>query len=232
MTSTISTAPTAFLFLTRDAATGLERLEVPEQPITIGTLAGTGLTLVGDDVGPVHAAVERGPDGNRLRRLSRVRPLRVNGHDVAIGELGNGDRVELGSTELLYVEAPEIAPEMLKFVLSRADEEIQIELPVAGTLTVVGRMEGDILVDDDSVSSRHLEIENFGDGLRWVRDLGSTNGSELNGEPLGTIRRPLADGDELTIGRVRIKVNETGEPPGITSVVQRTVMFVPDSAMA
>ncbi len=222
----------AFLFY-EDAAGDLERTEIPSNPVTIGSRELCGLVLANDTVGPIHAAVEPGPEGCRLRRLSRVRPARVNDAPVQAAMLENGDRITLGDQKLVYVDAPDLAPEMLRLTLARGEDELSVNLPVAGTVTVLGRMEGDILVDDDSVSSRHLEIENFGPGLRWVRDLGSTNGSALNGEPLDGRRRALNDGDALTMGRVAIEVFEDGPPPDTaTGAIQRTVIFVKDTATA
>ena len=222
----------AFLFY-EDAEGDLHRTEVPSSPVTIGSRDLCGLVLAHATVGPIHAAVEPGPQGCRLRRLSRVRPVRVNDAPVDAALLENGDRIALGDQRLVYVDAPDLAPEMLRLELTRGEGELAVALPVSGTVTVLGRMEGDILVDDDSVSSRHLEIENFGPGLRWVRDLGSTNGSELNGTPLDARRRVLADGDVIKLGRVSIAVREDGPPPeSMTGAIQRTVIFMRESATA
>lgn len=222
----------AFLFF-EDAEGDLHRVDVPDHPMTIGRREFCGFALDEASVGPIHAAIERGPSGCRLRRLSRVRSVTVNGAQATSATLETGDAITLGEARLLYVEAPEVAPELLRLTLTRGDDETRIDLAVAGSVTSLGRMEGDVLVDDDSVSSRHLEIENFGPGLRWVRDLGSTNGSELNGEPLGESRRPLAEGDLITLGRVKIKVGEAEAPPeSVTAVVQRTIIFVQESATA
>ena len=68
--------------------------------------------------------------------------------------------------------------------------------------TVIGRgSEADITLDDNGISRRHVEIA--WDGRRAeARDLGSTNGSKLNGQPLS--RSVLASGDVITAGRTRI----------------------------
>jgi pSer/pThr/pTyr-binding forkhead associated (FHA) protein len=220
-------------FLWQDAQGNLERTDIPEQPLTIGSREPCSVVLADASVGPIHAAIEREQTGCRLRRLTRVRRVTVNSKPVEEHRLQHGDRVGIGEFEGSYVSAVPVASRMLRLVLTRGDDEIRVELPVAGSITVVGRMEGDVLVDDPAVSSRHLEIENFGPGLRFVRDLGSTNGSVLNSAPLGHSRTPLKDGDVLEIGRVRIQVNDGGKPPdGLTSVVQRTVIFVPDAMRA
>ncbi|MFO0744909.1 MAG: FHA domain-containing protein [Myxococcota bacterium] len=220
-------------FLWNGAAGHLERTDIPEQPLTIGSREPCSVVIADDSVGPIHAAIEREQNGCRLRRLSRVRKVTVNGKPVEEHRLQHGDKVGFGSIEASFVSAVTVASRMLRLVLTRGEDEIRVELPVPGTITVIGRMEGDVLVDDPAVSSRHLEIENFGPNLRYVRDLGSTNGSELNGKILGNDRMPLKDGDVLQIGKVKIQVADGGKPPeGLTSVVQRTVIFVPDAMRA
>lgn len=68
--------------------------------------------------------------------------------------------------------------------------------------TVIGRgSEADITVDDNGISRRHVEI--LWDGKRaQVNDLGSTNGSRLDGKVLG---QALLEPDSvIEIGRTRI----------------------------
>ncbi|MBG6212578.1 MAG: DUF3662 domain-containing protein [Cryobacterium sp.] len=68
--------------------------------------------------------------------------------------------------------------------------------------TVIGRgSDADITVDDTGTSRRHVEI--LWDGARaQVRDLGSTNGSQLNGAP---VTQAILEPDSVvTIGRTRI----------------------------
>ncbi|MEY4040425.1 MAG: hypothetical protein RLZZ52_1293, partial [Actinomycetota bacterium] len=56
--------------------------------------------------------------------------------------------------------------------------------PISKSRTVIGRgTEADITVDDSGISRRHVEI--LWDGTRaQANDLGSTNGSVLNGQRL------------------------------------------------
>jgi len=57
----------------------------------------------------------------------------------------------------------------------------------------------DIVLDDPNVSRRHAEVRP-GDAGGWVlSDLGSTNGSALNGNPVGGMVA-LAPGDEIEVG--------------------------------
>lgn len=68
----------------------------------------------------------------------------------------------------------------------------------------VGRAAGnDFVIDDERVSRRHAMLDC--DGGEWrVCDLGSTNGTRVNGRQV--IRARLVDGDELEIGGRRYRV--------------------------
>ena len=65
-----------------------------------------------------------------------------------------------------------------------------------------GRMpECDITLNDTNVSRRHAEIRATGDTFTLV-DLGSTNGTKVNG--IRVAQRELLDGDELTFGTITL----------------------------
>ncbi|WP_168625997.1 DUF3662 and FHA domain-containing protein [Cryobacterium sp. BB307] len=68
--------------------------------------------------------------------------------------------------------------------------------------TIIGRgSEADITVNDTGISRKHVEI--LWDGSRGeVRDLGSTNGTQLNGSPVTA--SPLPPDSVISIGRTRI----------------------------
>jgi pSer/pThr/pTyr-binding forkhead associated (FHA) protein len=79
--------------------------------------------------------------------------------------------------------------------------------PVTPTGVVVGRSrECDLRVADGNASRRHAEVKQ--DGESWVVvDLGSTNGTELNGRRI--TRETLVDGDRITIGATDIVFGHT-----------------------
>ncbi|MST32841.1 DUF2662 domain-containing protein [Acidimicrobiaceae bacterium USS-CC1] len=72
-------------------------------------------------------------------------------------------------------------------------------IPLGSNPLVIGRLpECDVVLADGNVSRRHAEIRPHGDG--WVlADLGSTNGTRLNGFRL-TAPRELRSGDEIAVG--------------------------------
>ncbi len=81
--------------------------------------------------------------------------------------------------------------------------------PVKGTL-LVGRVAGvDLQLDDDSVSRRHAEVEQKGKDV-VVRDLGSANGTSVNGAAISE-DTTLADGDIVQFGVVELMF-ESGAP--------------------
>jgi DNA-binding NtrC family response regulator len=62
---------------------------------------------------------------------------------------------------------------------------------------------GDIVIADRSVSRLHLELVPEPDGL-WVRDLGSRNGTHVNGMKIGEAR--VASGATIRVGTTEITV--------------------------
>ncbi len=80
---------------------------------------------------------------------------------------------------------------------------------LTGAVTVLGRgSEADIVVDDPGVSRRHVEIRLDG-GSAQLRDLGSTNGTFVDGDRASSAR--LVDGSMITIGRTRIRFASRSE---------------------
>jgi len=65
---------------------------------------------------------------------------------------------------------------------------------------VIGREEGDVIINDPEASRRHARIEVHADGTAWLADLGSTNGTVTEGK---VIDRPtqLFDRQEFSCGR-------------------------------
>jgi dipeptidyl aminopeptidase/acylaminoacyl peptidase len=70
-------------------------------------------------------------------------------------------------------------------------------------MVTVGRApENDVVVSDPATSGRHGRIEVRG-GAFWISDLGSTNGTLVNGEPV--IEKQLGHGDLIAIGQNTIR---------------------------
>jgi two-component system cell cycle response regulator len=122
------------------------------------------------------------------------------------GELPGGG-VSPHTTELRIVEpgvrrdeAEERHPVLLFLTGSRVGAAVTIgERPL-----VLGRDPAcDIVVPDEAASSRHARFLVEGPGTVVLEDLGSTNGTVVNGERIA--RRVLADGDRVILGRTILK---------------------------
>lgn len=95
--------------------------------------------------------------------------------------------------------APSRQPTRLQPVLDIDGQRYSLNAPSI----VLGRSsEADILVDDTGVSRRHLEIQTAG-GTATAVDLGSTNGSYVNGHKVAGSME-LTDGSTITMGRTKI----------------------------
>ena len=65
--------------------------------------------------------------------------------------------------------------------------------------------ECDVQLNSKKVSRRHCCLAQVEDYL-VIRDLGSTNGTRLNQEPLPAAESPVAYGDAIDVGNVRLKL--------------------------
>jgi hypothetical protein len=139
--------------------------------------------------------------------------------DLDVGEFGIATRMAQGGRQVTPDEMPAAPagpgstmiykPKQLETAAVSA-EELGLERELA-TLTyegrshpleknriVIGRSKDcDIEISDQNVSRRHAEIRQEG-AAHWVVDLGSTNGTEVNGRRLK--RAKLRPGDTITVG--------------------------------
>jgi pSer/pThr/pTyr-binding forkhead associated (FHA) protein len=78
-----------------------------------------------------------------------------------------------------------------------------------GRVSVGKGAANDIVLDDGTVSRLHASLDEFDEG--WcVNDLGSSNGTFVNGERIWGARR-LRHGDEIRVGRSRLLFRSTAD---------------------
>jgi len=65
-----------------------------------------------------------------------------------------------------------------------------------------------VIIPDPAVSARHARLA-YRQGQWWLEDLGSANGTYLNGT-LVKHPVPVADGDEIELAQVKLRLEETG----------------------
>jgi pSer/pThr/pTyr-binding forkhead associated (FHA) protein len=139
-----------------------------------------------------------------------------------MGSLGGGDRAADSTTAAIDVGEldPHHTVDDMPQLEAGTGMLVVVRGPNAGSrflldrdTTQVGRHpDSDIFLDDVTVSRRHAELRRTDSGVT-VQDLGSLNGSYVNGDRVE--ERPLATGDELQIGRFKLLfLGEGGGPIG------------------
>ncbi len=98
---------------------------------------------------------------------------------------------------------------MFKLVIVHKGK-IQKNIPLRHEAMIIGRKaESDIRLEEQQVSGRHAELLVKNSGV-ILRDLGSTNGTTINGSPV--TEQKLQTGDQISIGTFKlIFVTEHGD---------------------
>jgi pSer/pThr/pTyr-binding forkhead associated (FHA) protein len=92
--------------------------------------------------------------------------------------------------------------------------------PILKDIIVIGRgNENDLVLPDQSVSRNHVRINKIDTGF-FLTDLGSFNGTKVNGKSIQNIR--LKNNDQIKIGKILLKFS-SGEKPA-KSPVQTVVL--------
>ena len=85
-----------------------------------------------------------------------------------------------------------------------------LEVPLDRDWMVIGRgRSADLVIAEPTISRAHAAIGWDAEGF-FMQDLGSTNGSKVNGQ-----RSPLArlkDGDDLQLGKLQLRITLRREP--------------------
>ena len=131
------------------------------------------------------------------------RAIQVTAAIVDRPELGREVLDELQRTEVYRVirATGGVPPLRFRFLDGpRRDQEILIRKPV----TTVGRaLDNDIVLESGEVSRHHARFE-YRDGEMRLVDLGSTNGTRINGRPITNER--VGPGDEITFGTLKARI--------------------------
>jgi pSer/pThr/pTyr-binding forkhead associated (FHA) protein len=109
----------------------------------------------------------------------------------------------------VYSSLPTDSNEMENKLISDTDEILDSEFPLDKLPLVIGRSpEAAIRVRDRWVSRRNCEIVSI-DGSLVIRDLGSKNGTLVNGQHVR--EASLTPGDRLTVGMTTFIVSGDGD---------------------
>ncbi|MFI9745421.1 FHA domain-containing protein [Streptomyces sp. NPDC052494] len=177
--------------------------------------AGTALAAVASGL----AAAVTGPDtsasgttvlyagGDRLdsRRCVLGEPPLVDGAVLSLQVPGPDDRLgETASARLHVVAGPDAGG---------------VHLLHGGPIRIGRSVDADVPLDDPDVSRAHCTVIVGDDGRVTVSDLGSTNGTTLDGVPVGDRPVRLRPGSLLRLGESALRLTGTGDAPGGTETV-------------
>ena len=156
----------------------------------------------------------------------------VNGQRVTgRRELAPGDRVMVGATVLevrMREDPAEVAPAPAvtrvgatreraiptpPVLVFQSGPHAGNEVPVPGPLVVGREGTADLVLDDTEISRRHAVFSPAGAGLT-VEDLGSTNGTYVNGHRItGTVALTTGDRVEVGSSAIEVRLAETAPLP-------------------
>jgi pSer/pThr/pTyr-binding forkhead associated (FHA) protein len=183
-----------------------------EPKISVGRAGVNDLVVDDESVADKHFEVHASHETLTLKNLQPLKPVRVNGNEV-IGScaLSVDDEILVGTIELVVIdpkrESKQVAPETVNATQLRAATPstgwalkanhaalANRVFPIKDT-TVIGRAaECDISLAASHLSRRHAQLSII-DGALFVKDLGSANGTFLNGKQVMEAR--VKRGDEL-----------------------------------
>ena len=135
------------------------------------------------------------PDVAALRLVKRL-------HDVAV-VVAASDRTQAGklyaaATEWLHSRGVRVGQPVQQ--VTDREELLRAARQWRGKLLLINR--GSSLLDDVTVSRRHVEFRRGPDGSFTVADVGSLNGTYVNRERIDQVA--LSNGDEVQIGKYRL----------------------------
>ena len=203
---------------------------VDAQQTFIGRSESAHIPLFGDaNVQPMHACIVRDRGTYRLVDGGSPMGIGINGIRVPEATLNHGDTINIGGFSLRFLMKDQAAPirqdlpaQMPPAAVGLPPSPIPDAPPAVRSLVVIegpaigqrysvgqnesiaGREGPDIAMSADTTASRrHASFRSVGDSV-MVRDLGSTNGTIVNG--IRVQEMSLRPGDTVRIGATTLRV--------------------------
>ena len=141
-----------------------------------------------------HPRVELGSDAGVPRHT-----IQVVAETVASNQPADG-----GHTQVFAPAAAPAAQTRTRLLLATPNGTHVI--PLESTQVTIGRgLNNDIILEDTRVSRHHAQLR-YRARRFWVTDLGSTNGTYVNGEQVE--EQALRDGDMISLGGLELTYKE------------------------
>jgi len=238
----------------------VQEYELAKKNILIGRGTTNDITLEDERVSRSHARLDFTEGGITITDLGSSNGTHINGVRVEHATLVPGDMISLGSQDLKYlVEDPSedvgltaidtqlqldqtIGNEFLPVVINDTNSPSLVVFTGEKTWrydlrdrdqVTIGRDEScGLFIDSTKVSRRHAEVQHRGETF-LLKDLGSTNGTRVNGRQID--QHILQDSDVIQVGDTQIIFKRGFQEQALTMVGgqlpvaagRRTVVFVP-----
>lgn len=161
--------------------------------LTIGRHLDNDVVVAGEDVLDFHLRLEPTPRGPRVIPLGEATAI-VNGTDQAqAAGLIHGDVLTVGQSEVHFETAGRSAQQADEWWLHADGDDAQYK--VVGTLRLGRAEDNEIMLLDDHVSRHHASFL-LAENVVWLTDMGSANGTFVNGERISGGCR-LFHGDQV-----------------------------------
>ena len=204
-----------------------------DRKIVIGRDRDCALVLLGLDVARRHAVIHKEGFCHVLESVSS-KEVRVQANSIASSViLNHGEIVRIGPYTLVYETSPledsrpehnpQTAANDPSFVLAigEAGKEKKA-FPLGQTSVRIGRgSDNDIVLRDPSVSHHHAVLERQPKGFR-LRDLNSTNGTQVDGRRIDTIE--VAVGAKIKIGKTMLQLRQQGGAAGRSAFIGQSAL--------
>jgi ABC-type multidrug transport system ATPase subunit/pSer/pThr/pTyr-binding forkhead associated (FHA) protein/ABC-type multidrug transport system permease subunit len=178
---------------------GGRRLALDGDGLTIGRRSENDVVLQGDLVSRHHARIGAADGSWFVADLDSMNGTFLNGQRLR-GEshwLASGDTISVGGEALRFLAGDRTHAGLARMPLQRA-QAVQYR---GGRLSLGRDPSNDVVLDDPNVSRFHAEVVPRPTGVE-LRDLGSSNGTRVNGQLVGAA--PVETGAEIGIGPFRI----------------------------
>ncbi len=180
--------------------------------VSIGRAAGNAIVIDDPHVSGRHLVIRRLGSQYQAEDQGSTGGIVIGGERVSTRLLADRDIITLGEGVSLCFLAPEVDAGIAEGILRAGP----------GAVVTLGREAGcDIVVDDAAVSRLHARLTGEIEGAGQIEDLGSTNGTFVNGARLEPNRPALIQpGDSIQIGQQQFsfqvpRADAAGAPAGV-----------------
>jgi pSer/pThr/pTyr-binding forkhead associated (FHA) protein len=197
-----------------------KRIDIGNSPVAIGRSSENDLVLGDTSVSRHHASLLTKDDKFVLYDAGSGLGTKVNGELLTSRTIGAGDTLTVGDTDLMLVSFENegdmnvdlnthgntlypAGPNQGVVLVAQTGSSSGKSFPLKEGLNLMGRDPGscNILLDDQTVGREHCTLR-IKEGAVTVHDLGSSNGTFVNGNKLNG--KILNSQDTLTIGSTKI----------------------------